>query len=392
MSDSDRLRSLILKESTYGVTPASAMTIMRVTSNLLSSNQETIESEEIRADRVTADVARSRVNVGGDIGFEFHYGTFDALLEATLHADATWTSEDAVTDNTVAVTASATFSGTGEYPTSTYSPGQWVYSSGWTNAANNGWFKILTNPDNDTITVAPGILVTEAAGTGKITKLASEVMNGTTQASFSMEKEFTDITAFESFTGMVPNTLQIGAEEGGRVAGTFNFIGKSGVLAGSTIGTGTPVAANSNKIFGVNDHVLDLHEDGAKLTSLGFSFNMSNNLRARRNVGSKNADSMGSGFISITGTVRRYFSSIALMNKALNFTESSIAMLFYSSSGGGYVIEFPRVHFTNGSIVAQQRGQDIIADMQFTAKAHESEVNLSSPAVPVMVRMARIAA
>ena len=392
MSDSDRVQLAFVKESTYGITPASALTILRATSESFGLTTETVESEEIRKDRVTADVARTNVSSQGDLGFEFHYGTYDTLLEGMLHTDATWSAEDTTAATVDIVASSGTISETDQFPTASYLPGRWVYSQGWANAGNNGFFKIQTNADADTITVEPKAGMVNEVNTGTVT-LCSEIANGTAQASYSVEKDFVDLNSpnvMAGFTGMVPNSFDLSASAQGRVTGSFNFLGKDMGMVSSTIGTGSAVAANSNSIYNTVDHVKDLHEGQSILSSLGFTLSMTNNLRQRQIIGSLGAESMGSGFISITGTCQRYFQSADLINKYLDYTASSVAFMMHSSSGGGYVFELPAVNFTNGQIVAGGRGQDVIADMAFTAKAHATEVNGSS--VPVMIRISRVAA
>jgi hypothetical protein len=76
----------------------------------------------------------------------------------------------------------------------------------------------------------------------------------------------------------------------------------------------------------------------------------------------------------VTGTLQAYFTTHALMDKFLTQPESSIAVALKDAAGNGYVIELPSVRFTNGQRVAGGRNDDIIADMEFTAFMHATEV------------------
>ncbi|GAA4652082.1 phage tail tube protein [Kistimonas scapharcae] len=72
-------------ESAYGQTPATpAFKPVRHTSTSLALSKETIQSEELRSDRQIAAFKHGNKQVGGDIGFEFSYASFDDFLEAAL--------------------------------------------------------------------------------------------------------------------------------------------------------------------------------------------------------------------------------------------------------------------------------------------------------------------
>lgn len=89
MSDSSRHSVAIIAESTFGTIPASpAFQNLRVTSCNLALNKASAQSEELRQDRQIAHFKMGSEDVGGDLGFDFSYGTFDMLLEAAL--GGTW--------------------------------------------------------------------------------------------------------------------------------------------------------------------------------------------------------------------------------------------------------------------------------------------------------------
>jgi len=73
-------------EVTYGTTPATtpALTPIRHTGTSVGLSKDAIESEELRQDRQIANFRHGMKSVGGEINFELSYGTFDALIEATL--------------------------------------------------------------------------------------------------------------------------------------------------------------------------------------------------------------------------------------------------------------------------------------------------------------------
>lgn len=85
----------------YGVqtacgTPATSLISLRYTSESLAMTTEATQSNEIRNDRNVTDLVRTSASVGGAIGFELSYETFDTfiqgLLQSPLPLDGTGTS------------------------------------------------------------------------------------------------------------------------------------------------------------------------------------------------------------------------------------------------------------------------------------------------------------
>lgn len=80
----------MVAESTFGVTPSTPeMTQLRHTSCSLVLSKDTFQSNELRDDRQVQDVRVGAQKVGGDLGFEFSWKEFDALLEGAFFGE--WT-------------------------------------------------------------------------------------------------------------------------------------------------------------------------------------------------------------------------------------------------------------------------------------------------------------
>jgi hypothetical protein len=82
---SNRTAVRFVKETVFGTTPATpAFRNLRYTGENLVFNQRSVSSEEIRPDRMTADLVRVGAEVSGDVNIEMSYGSFDELIEAAL--------------------------------------------------------------------------------------------------------------------------------------------------------------------------------------------------------------------------------------------------------------------------------------------------------------------
>jgi len=84
MSDANRTRLVYLNETTWNTPATGQMVELRMTGESLIPEVETINSAELRSDRMISDVIQiSRQNSGG-FDFELSYATFDSLLESAM--------------------------------------------------------------------------------------------------------------------------------------------------------------------------------------------------------------------------------------------------------------------------------------------------------------------
>jgi hypothetical protein len=85
MSNSNRVQLAFIAETVWGTTPSTPnMQILRMTSESLNHEIETITSSEIRADRNLSDVIQVNRQNTGAIEFELSYATFNGLMEGAL--------------------------------------------------------------------------------------------------------------------------------------------------------------------------------------------------------------------------------------------------------------------------------------------------------------------
>ena len=182
MADTNQVQLSYVREATFGTTPASALTNLRITGESFSHTIENMQSNEIRADRqVTALVQADAAAVGG-YEFELSYGTLpDAILEAALMGvwgqdstgvdiDYTGTAEDisfSSTDNSMNSAVTGDFVSVGKFRA-----GQWVYVSG--SDSNDGWHKIYSVAASKVIFTSDTVIVTEV-GTGDTIRVVGAV-------------------------------------------------------------------------------------------------------------------------------------------------------------------------------------------------------------------------
>jgi len=188
------------------------------------------------------------------------------------------------------------------------------------------------------------------------------------------------------FTGMRVGGASLSIVPGEIVTGSMSFLGKRGFASNTSVGI-SDVAAPAGDVANAVDNVSDLLLDGsalaADLTQLTFEIN--NNTRNKPAVANLGNIDIGLGRFNVEGNITAYFKDRTLYDKYLAFTAHSWSFAI-TVGDDAYVIEFPSIKFSNGVIVAEGNDQDIVANMDFTArrdptKGYTMAINRFSDAV-----------
>jgi len=357
------------KENSFGVTPTTGNhNALRITGESLKMGIGTDSSKEIRSDRQITDLVQISAGADGGINYELSYGEYDPFLASVLQG--VWSEAGTDGENTITgtFTTTALTASTGT-PFTNVVDGQWVFISGAVNAGNNGWKKVVTKTSATVLTFAAATFTAETA-TANLKVSAARLKNGVTQSSFTLEKEFTDVTQFLAYTGMTPSRWTLNVESGSFVGGSFEFLGKSGVRGASTVMPGTKAASLAYPVMNAVGNVVNILEGGSLLTGTfikSMSLTLDNSLRGQDAIGTLGNVGIGSGTVGITGSLELYFADGTLYDKFINNTDTSLSFRLNDSAGRGYVITLPRVKYSDAQIMAGAINQDVMVSMQFQA-------------------------
>lgn len=378
MSDTTRVQLAYIKETTFNTKKTgSALQIIRKLSEDLALQSESHVSGEMNSDRQTSGIRRVRFSTAGPVNFEFSYGTYDDWLASAIQ-DSAWASAVTVTASTISASSvDNSFSDSGSGFGSLVA-NQWIYASGFTNAANNGFFKIATKAAGK-ITVTGGTLVTESAGSSRTITMGGYIENGTTLDTYNLERTYADLSSeLALFLGQAINRMSLSVPLTGAVTGAFDFIGASESSITSSGGSGYTAATTSRPFTSLD--VTNLLENAAAMQIRSFQFSLDNQLHQRLIAGPSGVLSIGSGPIKIEGSIEAYYASKTLYEKYVNETASSLALCLTDPDGNRYVIEFPRVAYSSANRSSAQN-PDVMTKLNFAAYKHPTEL--------VTVRVAR---
>ena len=279
-SDANSVTIRYSSESSWGETVDDpATTQLRVLNESFSHAKETLVSNEIDSGRQRTALLEVADSAAGGFGFELIYGEYETFFEQALRG--TISSATVSMASTVTVAASSITGPGGTNFVASFAVGQWV--------------KLETTDDIVKISALSSTVMTIVGTTLTASTYSSAAITGrtltnsTTKTSFFIETDFGSIAAVKYQSGMRCNTANLTVAAQQIITGTFEFVGKQGFTASTTVassvvtsaGTNTPMtsAANVTRI---------LHNDSVLLSSINsFSIDINNNMSPRPTVGSK---------------------------------------------------------------------------------------------------------
>lgn len=352
-----------------------------VNSESLDYNIAKIESASINSTRSISTQTASSANASGGIQGELVHGEYDRFLQSTLQSTFTQFGTNGVggpftcgTNTTTSFESTAAFTGA-----AALAKGQWIRIT--SAAANNGKLvriSTTTAPTTSVITLDAGTPITATTGEA-ITIQAARLTNGTTQTSWSIQRNINDVSPVEYFTyrGMTPSKFNLNIASGALTTIGFDFMGKD--AARGTPGTNpllasgnTNVASQTHSVHSsVNQTNCVIWAAGAALTgtyvkSLALDFD--NSLRAQEAVCNLGSVGIGAGTIKCSLKMQLYFAEGATFFS--NFTANSNTELIFSSidpDGNAYVITLPAASVATYKVNAGGKDSDLLVDVTFTA-------------------------
>lgn len=275
-----------------------------------------------------------------------------------------------------------------DFTTLGLTPGQWIKIggtaaiTGFLTTANNDWVRI--GPASSDITANAVNLDVVPSGWAADTNTAQTVWlqlgdyitNGTTLTQYSLEREFSDITVFEYFTGMAVNTLNFQLSAQSIVTATAGFLGFNANINTSRFAGATTVAAPTENVVNTSSNVGRIGRSGTPIVGPNFvleaTMAINNNLRRQNAVGNLGAIGVGIGEFGLTGTLNTYFGNKDLIDDVLNNTETSLDFRF---EGGTSILttkrtvlfDMPRVKYSSGAPAVPGKNQDVLQNLGYQA-------------------------
>ena len=166
MAESNRTQIILAKQPAFGSAPTVTARKVRVTGESMRANRSFERSEELRADRMVDDTALVGESATGGFGSEAYYGEptiglYENALFNTFAAAASIENSAADTEITQVTDSTDTF--TVASGGAAFKAGHLIRTTGFTNAANNGIFKVSSSTSTTVVAAGTPSLTDEAA-------------------------------------------------------------------------------------------------------------------------------------------------------------------------------------------------------------------------------------
>jgi len=375
MSDSNRLRVSIVKESTFGTTPASpSMQILPVTGQSMRDRVGYTQSNIINADRNVEELVRLSKSAAGQTPFELMFSPTGEALELLMAATMCSAETAAYSD------ASATLAGgdkeiTTTAGTSNVSVGDIVYVD--SDAGSNAGYYKVTAVTGSAVTVEADANFTADATSVTMTRAARR-LNGTVEDSFTIEVARLDLGKAQIFTGCVVNTLDLTVADEAIVTGTFTFEAANSTFQDSDLGTDQFIA--SATYTDATDHpVLDslsipeIRSAGSSFAAKQITLNINNNVAARTELGKLGAQSMRQGEFNVTGSFDAYFEDFSELQAYADNTTGAIWFALVDANSRGWSFSLPTVKFSDGGADVTGSNTDTMVSVSYQATLNDTE-------------------
>jgi hypothetical protein len=235
--------------------------------------------------------------------------------------------------------------------------GDWIAVKGFTTAANNGIFQVVTAAAGK-ITVSGGTLQDEAAGD-------TVTIDQKIYRSFTFEGRYQDISAFHQFPGVMIKSGAFTLNPDNIVMVNFGLLGANFVP--DTTQLGAPAAQGDYEPF---DCLGGTYTEGGTATTrmTAFDCTVENNNNIPKALGQTVSTEQTLGAFETTGSVSFYLTDNTLISKFWNETITSLEVTLQDPDGNDYIIGFPYVKIMD---VDLKKSGDIEAVVGFSFEAGE---------------------
>lgn len=370
-------------ETVFGETPnPSRLKVIHYNSESLKQVEAYTASEEIRNDRMYLDTYPLMRNAEGDIVSDWAYNQYDDFMQAALLGGA-WaptvgvatTSKDmALITSSLAGAKGLTSPSLKFLTTKRIVPNSYVRVDGFRLGAF--FAKVVDIKENELFLVPTKIVGNEAASLQITITPMDYIRTGTTKYSFVVQKIFNDLAKAEhhTFNGMRVGTWGLEFATSSLIKSTFGFTGQNSVMTdtqNSQISIDPDTTLVKDRVpFNSVDDVSYMHFGANPVNRAYFSslsLNIDNTLRGQEAIGAKGYIGIEAGRSMVSGSGEMYFATGAEFRKFTSDSEFSFTIHMTDPKGNVYIVEMPRVKYTNCEVVSGGSDADIFANVEFSA-------------------------
>ena len=223
---------------------------------------------------------------------------------------------------------------------------------GFANAGNNGLFQVLTVAALTLILATTAVtLVDEATNTNRtIESFIGTMKCGIIQRSFSIEEGLKNITQYRLFKGCYVDKINFSIKPNSIAKLKFSFLGMDETVSGTPMDA-APDPSVVTKVIDANSALAVIKEGGSPVVYItGMDFTLDNQGKVLEVIGSNKGAGVNWGRSKITGTLTAYIPDMALYNKYVAETNTSLEAILADGTVGTYNLKLPNVKLVGAKI------------------------------------------
>lgn len=383
MSSSNLVKITKINEVSYGVTPgAGNFQTSRYISESLSGSPQTVESKQIRTDRMSSGQITTGLQVQGGLNFELaKESVLEDFMASAMSNDwnvlALVNVDLSYNAGTKLLTRAA-----GSWITDGIVKGDVITLAGFVNTVNNTQFMVAEVQSATVIrlVVKGGITFVTEAGTGTSFKRSDKLTIGLQKKSFSIQKEFLDLTTKAIiYRGMLAATMDLNVTFGELINGSFGFNGNNHFVADAanefiTDGRTVDAPATTDSLNGSIDMPFLANDaigvfDDASLDLRSVAIALDNNLTPQNVIGDVAPKDYSQGTARINIDLSAYLTNAAWALLGKRLTQEAFSLGFMVQNLDGYYGFFmPAIQVSFDDPASAGQDQDIILTMSGQAK------------------------
>lgn len=355
-------------EAIFKTPPAVAFQQIRLTSETLNGTKTRKPPQELMTSGEMPQNVTTQEAASGAINFALSFGTFDDWFAGCLGNP--WGTQTAITATAGdTITTGGVISSVTANKYAAISAGQWVLISGFVNPGNNGVFYVSAKPTNLTFTVknkyVNGVSVPFVAETATVSMkiVGSTVINGTTETSFTIQKQFSS-NVFLQYPGSFIQSFQLSGTTADYISGSFTIFSAYEQQSTTSLSSGAVVAAPTRPVMAGVAGFGGILWNEVPISGVVDSFSLTvtnDGSNPEYGMGSPQSQGFLAGLMKVSGQLKIYFKDLTLYNNFKSETQGRLEIIMADTVGNTYVFTVLNCALMNPNVQAGQQNTPVYA-------------------------------
>src|SRR5688572_12275036 len=347
MSESNSARVSLVERTSFDTAAPLNMHVLLGTGQSMRNQVGYAQSQTLRTDANVQDLVRLTVGGTGGLPIEMQWPVANEAIWYALRAmlRSVEAAEASTTSCTTVVGTKTITRAAGSFITDGYEAGDIVKNIGATPPGDNGFFKV-TIVAALTLTVQATTNFAGSAGNVTVVR-GARMKNGTERKFFDIEVGRLDTNLYELFRKFAFDGMTLNISDNAITTASFQLVGPGGTSTRDTsplcLSYDDPTSGPILDALGVPV----FNVGGLPFSAKSISITMSNNVRARTQVGTLGGTAMPFGTLTATTRITSYYSNFTEINNYTNNVATDMWFVMQNENSQALSFSYPRYKWSD---------------------------------------------